>query len=322
MTSAVDRAAMPSEAVVREAIAWWARLQSGVADAGDREACHAWLARDPAHRKAWERLERIGRDARRVPAALAHAALEGPAMPRRRAILRNVLTLAGVGMAGWAGYRHAPWQRLAANLSTGIGERRAVAVAHGLHITLNSDSALRLRLEDGTRGIHLLRGEILVDAQSRPGAPALRVDTGYGVLLAGSARFDVRRTPHGARLGVYEGSVALQREGLSTQTADAGERLGYDDQGGVERQAADPDRLAWVDGLVVAKDWRLDYFADYLARQRVGLIRVDPAVAGLRLSGVFPLDDAERALKALEPALPIVVTRHTQYWLQVGPRTA
>ena len=86
------------------------------------------------------------------------------------------------------------------------------------------------------------------------------------------------------------------------------------------RHASDPDRLAWVDGLVVAKDWRLDYFAQYLARQRVGMIRVDPAVAALRLSGVFPLDDAERALKALEPALPIVVTRHTQYWLQVGPR--
>ncbi|MNR00065.1 fec operon regulator FecR [compost metagenome] len=50
------------------------------------------------------------------------------------------------------------------------------------------------------------------------------------------------------------------------------------------------------------------------------MIRVDPAVAELRLSGVFPLDDAERALRALEPALPIAVTRHTQYWLQVGPR--
>ncbi|MFY3138709.1 DUF4880 domain-containing protein [Achromobacter xylosoxidans] len=322
MTSGIDRAAMPPDAVVRQAIDWWARLQSGLVDANEREACLRWLAQDPAHRKAWERLESIGRDARRVPTALAHAALEGPATPGRRAILRNMLTLAGVGVAGWAGYRHTPWQRLAADLSTGIGERRAVAVADGLHITLNSDSALRLRLESGARGIHLLRGEILVDAQSRPGAAALRVDTGYGVLLAGNARFDVRRMSHGARLGVYEGSVALLREGLSTQTAGAGERLGYDDRGGLERQAADPDRLAWIDGLVVAKDWRLDYFADYLARQRVGVIRVDPAVAGLRLSGVFPLDDAERALKALEPALPIVVTRHTQYWLQVGPRAA
>ena len=141
------------------------------------------------------------------------------------------------------------------------------------------------------------------------------------MLLAENARFDVRRTDDGARLGVYQGSVALLRDGQQAQV-EAGERLTYGAQGSVERHAADPDRLAWVDGLVVAKDWRLDAFAQYLARQRIGVIRVDPAVAALRLSGVFPLDDAERALRALEPALPIVVTRHTQYWLQVGPRTA
>lgn len=318
MTSVVGR---PPESVVREAIAWWARLQSGQADARDRDACDAWLARDPLHRQAWERLEMIGRDARRVPAALAHAALDAPDPAGRRRALRTMLTLAGVGVAGWAGYRHTPWQRLAADLSTGVGERRAVAVADGLHVTLNSDSALRLRLDGGARGIDLLRGEILVHAQARPGAAALRVDTGYGVLLAENARFDVRRTDHGARLGVYQGSVALLRDGQQAQV-EAGERLTYGAQGGVERHAADPDRLAWVDGLVVAKDWRLDAFAHYLARQRIGVIRVDPAVAALRLSGVFPLDDAERALRALEPALPIVVTRHTQYWLQVGPRTA
>ena len=118
------------------------------------------------------------------------------------------------------------------------------------------------------------------------------------------------------------GQKLLIRNGRGVATTEAGERLTYGAQGAVERHAADPDRLAWVDGLVVAKDWRLDYFAQYLARQRIGVIRVDPAVAGLRLSGVFPLDDAERALRALEPALPIVVTRHTQYWLQVGPRAA
>lgn len=56
---------------------------------------------------------------------------------------------------------------LAADVSTGIGERRAVAVADGLHVTLNSDSALRLRRASGARGVHLLRGEILVSAQAR-----------------------------------------------------------------------------------------------------------------------------------------------------------
>ncbi|QVQ24147.1 FecR domain-containing protein [Achromobacter deleyi] len=310
---------MPPDPVVRQAIVWWAKLQSGLADTHDRESCSAWLAQDPAHRQAWDRLQAIGRDARRVPAALAHAALNAPASQGRRAALRGLLAVAGVAATGWTGYRHAPWQRLVADFSTSVGERRSVALADGLRITLNSDTAVRVNLSGNARGIDLLRGEMLVQAEPRPGVEALRVDTGYGELRAERARFDLRRTGSGSRVGVYEGSVALLRDGVLTHV-NAGERLVYADQGEVSRNASDPDRLAWVDGMVVAKDWRLADFAEYLARQRVGVIRVDPAVAELRLSGVFPLDDAERALRALEPALPIAVTRHTQYWLQVGPR--
>ena len=309
----------PSDPVVRQAIAWWARLQSGLADARDRESCSAWLAEDPAHRLAWDRLQSIGRDARRVPPALAHTALNAPASRGRRAVLRGALALAGVTATGWTGYRHAPWQRLVADFSTRVGERRSLALADGLRVTLNSDTAVRVNVSGNTRGIDLLRGEMLVLTEPRPGVEALRVDTGHGELRAEHARFDLRRTADGARVGVYEGSVALLRQGVLTQL-NAGERLAYDDVAEIRRGASDPDRLAWVDGMVVAKDWRLDDFAEYLSRQRVGVIRVDPAVAPLRLSGVFPLDDAERALKALEPALPIIVTRHTQYWLQVGPR--
>lgn len=317
MSNAAHRS--PPDPVVRQAIAWWAKLQSGLADAHDRESCRIWLEADAAHQHAWDRLQAIGRDARRVPPALAHAALNAPPSPSRRAALRGLLGVTALAATGWAGYRHTPWQRLAADLSTRVGERRTVALADGLSVTLNSDSALRLRLTAAARGIDLLRGEMLVSTEPRPGVQALRVDTGFGELRAEHARFDLRRTDTGSRLSVYDGSVAVMRDGVWTHAA-AGERLAFSDEGPFQRNASDPDRLAWVDGLVVAKEWRLDYFAQYLARQRVGVIRVDPSVAGLQLSGVFPLDDAERALKALEPALPITVTRHTQYWLQVGPR--
>ena len=323
MTSAADPAADP---VAGQAIAWWVRLQSGLAGAAERQSCEAWLAQDPAHRCAWDRLQRISQDARRVPAALAHGALtrsasSSPRSTGRRTVLRGLLAIGGTAFTGWAAYRHTPWQRLAADLSTGVGERLAVAVADGLHITLNSDSAVRLHVQGDARGMDLLRGEVLVRAEMRPGMAALRVDTGHGELRVEQARFDLRRTAEGARVGVYEGSLALLRGGAVTH-AEAGERLQFSEHGDVGRLASDSDRLAWTDGLVVAKDWRLDYFAQYLARQRLGMIRVDPAVAGLRLSGVFPLDDAERALKALEPALPIQVLRHTRYWLHVGPREA
>lgn len=318
MTSAAGR---PADPVADQAIAWWVRLQSGLAGGSERQSCEAWLAQDPAHRQAWDRLQRISQDARRVPVALAHSALSAPSSNGRRTVLRGLLAVGGTAAIGWTGYRHTPWQRVAADLSTGVGERRAVAVADGLHLTLNSDSAVRLHLQGDARGIDLLRGEVLVRMEMRPAMGALRVDTGHGELHAEQARFDLRRTAEGARVGVYEGSVVLLRAGVATH-AEAGERLAFSEHGAIVRRASDPDRLAWTDGLVVAKDWRLDYFAQYLARQRLGMIRVDPAVAGLRLSGVFPLDDAERALKALEPALPIRVTRHTQYWLQVGPREA
>ncbi|KAG1250324.1 hypothetical protein G6F68_012863 [Rhizopus microsporus] len=132
---------MPPDPVVRQAIAWWAKLQSGLADAHDRESCQAWLEAAAAHRRAWDRLQAIGRDARRVPPALAHAALNAPRSPGRRAALRGLLAFTGLAATGWAGYRHTPWQRLAADLSTSVGERRTVALAEGLNITLNSDSA-------------------------------------------------------------------------------------------------------------------------------------------------------------------------------------
>ncbi|MBR8652518.1 DUF4880 domain-containing protein [Achromobacter sp. Marseille-Q0513] len=305
------------DATARQAIGWWARLASGVASPDEHAACAAWLAQDPAHRAAWDRLQAIGRDARRVPSGLAHAALDAPASPARRAVLRNALSVAGVGVALWAGYRHAPWQRLLADHSTGLGERRTLAAAPGLSLTLNGDSALRLDVQ--ARSVELLRGELLVRLEPQDGAPPLRVDTGHGILSATRAVFDLRRGERNARVGVYEGSVQIAREGGAIHIS-AGERAAFAERGQVRRRASDPDRLAWADGLVVAKDWRLDEFAAYLAAQRVGVIRVAPEVADLRLSGVFPLDDAERALRTLEDTLPIIVIRRTAYWLQVAPR--
>lgn len=310
----------PLNPVARQAIAWWARLASGVAGQDEHAACAAWLAQDPAHRAAWERLQAIGSDARRVPSGLAHAALDAPRSAGRRAALRAAFSVAGVSVALWAAYRHAPWQRLLADHSTGVGERRTLTVAQGLSLTLNSDSAVRLRLGEREQGVDLLRGEMLVRSAPPDGAPPLRIDTGYGILSAQRALFDLRRGADDARVGVYEGSVQVLREEGPIHIA-AGERAAFAERGQPRRRASDRDRLAWVDGLIVAKEWRLDEFAAYLAEQRVGVIRVAPSVAALRLSGVFPLDDAERALKTLEDVLPIAVIRRSAYWLQVEPRS-
>ena len=327
MPPSMTDALAPDAAVVRQAITWWARLQSGEADADLRAACTRWLDEDPAHRAAWQRVDRVAQGVSRVPAALAHAAFDGAAhrpRPQRRAVLRALAGGVVLAGAGGVAYRHAPWQRLIADYSTDTGQVRSVALAEGLSLTLAGDTAIRAQLQDDSRVLRLMRGEMLVHTTHLAVLqPLLQVDTGFGMLSAEDARFCVRRMDSACRIDVYEGLVALQRDDApGTLLLRAGESLVFGADGAARAGLADPDVTAWTQGLVVVQAWTLAMLARRLADNRVGLIRVDERVAGLPISGVFPLYDAERALAAVARTLPIMVQRRSRYWLSVGPREA
>ena len=72
--------------------------------------------------------------------------------------------------------------------------------------------------------------------------------------------------------------------------------------------------------MLAAQDMRLDAFADELSRYRPGLLRVEPQVAGLRLSGAFQLDDTEAVLDSLTRMLPVDVLYRTPYWVTIAAR--
>ena len=74
-----------------------------------------------------------------------------------------------------------------------------------------------------------------------------------------------------------------------------------------------------MDGLLEVRNQALAEGLDALRAYRSGVLRVDPAVAGLRVSGLFRLDDSDQALDALARTLPIRVARRTDLWVSVGP---
>src|SRR5690606_42091340 len=74
------------------------------------------------------------------------------------------------------------------------------------------------------------------------------------------------------------------------------------------------DQGAWVDGLLVTNGDRLDAVLAQLARYRPGMLSASAAVAGLPVSGVFPLDDTDLALRMLKQTLPISVSRWGEWW--------
>ena len=45
----------------------------------------------------------------------------------------------------------------------------------------------------------------------------------------------------------------------------------------------------------------------------------DPAVAGLPVSGAYPLQDTDRILAAIAETLPVSLQKITRYWVRVTP---
>ena len=80
------------------------------------------------------------------------------------------------------------------------------------------------------------------------------------------------------------------------------------------------DPWAWSDGVISAHNMRLDDFLAELSRYRNGLVRCSEAVAGLRVSGTYQLDDTDQVLTLVAQALSVNITYRSRYWVTVAAR--
>ena len=74
-----------------------------------------------------------------------------------------------------------------------LGEIRTVDLADGSRVTLGTDSAVDVDLDQQHRQVRLLRGEAWLDVKSDPARPFL-VETGPGSVRVTGTRFGVRMT--------------------------------------------------------------------------------------------------------------------------------
>jgi transmembrane sensor len=150
------------------------------------------------------------------------------------------------------------------------------------------------------------------------------VDTAQGRLEALGTRFAVRQDAADARLDVFEGAVRIEPADAPQDAVvlHAGQRARFDKHGVAPPGSVIADDAAWTDGVIVASSTRLEDFLAEVGRYRRGVLRCDPAIADLRLSGTYPLDDTDRILAALTHALPVRIDYMTRYWVTVQPARA
>ncbi|MDF3160678.1 FecR family protein [Pseudomonas proteolytica] len=320
--SGVAPPALPKE-IVDQAIEWFIRLTYNQPEEDTRLAFNDWLARGEEHLQAWERIQSLGGRFAGMPVGMAMQAIERlpEARLQRRQMLKFLTLFAAAGGTSWTVYETTPWQRLVADFSTRVGERRRWHLEDGSLLDLNTDSAVRLRFDAASRELELLRGELHVISGSDSKTPSRRpltVSTALGTFEALGTRFSVRLNNQTCSLSVMEGHVGIRPQVGNPTIAQAGQiwRLTIS---GVEQEPGNAaDVAAWRDGLLVARDMPLAQVLRELGRYRNGHLGCAPEIAGRRINGNFNLADTDATLLFLAQAQGLRLHALTRYWVRLS----
>ena len=342
--------------VAQEAAEWLLREKGGALAPEEGAALADWLATSSVHIEeylaasaAWALLAVDNGCGEPLPALVERARLEpeptnvvqvraaagglqqitplAARSPARR--IRHWPALAAscalVAVVAWGAYRWVPavW---GSRYATAVGEQRTILLADGSVLTLNTDSAVRVRFGDELRVVDLLAGEGRFQVARDARRPFVVRANGTSVRAIGTV-FDVRLGRSETRVAVIEGHVAVDlpaqvgksrgRAGAAAANPShaelrAGEQVAVDAGAGlIEHRPGDLESVtAWIDRRLVFRDARLaDVIAEFNRYRTHPLAIDDAAVAGISISGVFHIDDPESLMTYLVNYEGMQVTR-------------
>ncbi|SMH39934.1 FecR family protein [Azospirillum agricola] len=308
-----------------DALAWFVRLESGDADPADRRAFADWLARDPAHRREYDRLAGVWDDLDRVPDPRQGPRREprqGPrritraprAAPTRRRFLAYGMAggaaacAAGLGgtvaMTAWAG-----------DIRTATGERRTATLDDGSVVNLDAGSALAVDFSPAERRVRLIDGRARFVAAPDPGRPFVVACAG-GELATSGATLILHRQPESAVAAVEEGTAVLTVGTAPPVQLLAGHcrSYGLGGLGGLGGPGGPgplmPDGVAaetaWRQGRLVFQGQPLDaVIADLNRYHPARILLWDRPLAELRVDGSVDVTRPDAALNAITRILPV-----------------
>ncbi|KJZ65265.1 FecR domain-containing protein [Pseudomonas fluorescens] len=299
---------------VRAAAQWLALMESGAANDRDRANLQHWRDSHPSHEHAWQKAQLLRQRFTDLPSALAMASLDRPQTSRRTVLKRAVGAVALVPTA-WLISRQLPLDVWRADLRTATGEGKKVQLADGSSLQLNTASAVDIDLKN--RRLTLVEGEIALNV---PGASPLTIQTRFGQVLASQSEVCVRQGQTGCKVSVLKGAVQLQPLRGPVFSLRAGQQVSLQAMGAGRVEPFDVLAPGWRDGVLMAQNQPLGDFLRELSTYRPGLLRWEPELESLRVTGSFRLEDTDRILTLLAASLPLEVHRRTRYWVTLLPR--
>lgn len=277
-----------------EALRRFVAATSGDADARDRQKLEQWAAADESRRAEIARLAAIADDARALAGLYP--------LPRRRRMPWL-----------WAGF--AACAAVAATIAllpprlveAGNHRMARVELGDGSSADLDAGAALLVPRQPWDHSVTLIRGEAIFDVR-HDDSRVFAVQAGNATITDLGTRFLVRHTAQGIGVAVFEGAVEMAAPGTPPGRIAARQAAELSAEG-VLRPLPAPDEAsetAWRQGRIVFHDRPLSEVAERLSRYSTHPIMIgDAAIAGLRVSGTFGVNNSQDAVRALEQVLPI-----------------
>ncbi|HBW4751654.1 TPA: FecR family protein [Klebsiella pneumoniae] len=284
---------------LRSASHWYAVLSGERVSPQQEARWQQWYEQDQDNQWAWQQVENLRNQLGGVPGDVASRALHDTRLTRRH-VMKGLLLLFGAG-GGWQLWQSETGEGLRADYRTAKGAVSRQQLEDGSLLTLNTQSAADVRF----------------DAQQRP----FRVLTRQGQLTALGTEFTVRQQDNFTQLDVQQHAVEVLLASAPAQKriVNAGESLQFSASEFGAVKPLDDESTSWTKGILSFSDKPLGEVIATLSRYRNGVLRCDPAVAGLRLSGTFPLKNTDAILNVIAQTLPVKIQSITRYWINISP---
>jgi transmembrane sensor len=320
---------MPADPRLAQAARWQIRLaEAGLESMPEFEL---WLS-EPQNRAAWEKVagcwdyfaevaaepEMIAARQAALGDAFRHKA--SSALPVRRmagiaAGLTLVLALALAGGGLW-------WSSLPDDYRTARGERRVITLSDGSRISLDSESEVTVRYRHGARELALLKGQARFDVAQDKSRP-FSVQAGDRKVVATGTAFNIDLAGPRVLVTLIEGRVLVydHKGGASEISRPQAVRREIALKAGEQLALAPavppviaPVNLqqvtAWTAGQIMFENEALASVAERVNRYGATHIVIeDPAVASLRISGVFNAGDVAGVVDIVTQYLPVRAVR-------------
>ncbi|MGF7468339.1 FecR family protein [Alcaligenes phenolicus] len=310
---------------------WFARVRGGLMQEGDQTLLKQWREQDPRHAQAYQDMEAMWSIAQATPDAAFKARLAQNTRPRapqwgRRAFIAGLgsacAAIAGVAVLG--PQRWLESEQYTQRYVSRKGERLEQTLPDGSLISLNTDSVVHVSFYQSERRVVLEKGEAFFQVRSEPDRP-FNVDAGQAVIRVTGTRFNVRRETDTVDVAVDSGSVRVESGPWWNSTnynlvGEQGVRLGSGQQASV-RSRNMVQALAWRQGRAIFDAEPLEHIVAELNRYKEpGIVLHSPSLRGLRVTGVFDVNDPQAFLGVLPSLAPVVIVQGPDGRLGIAAR--